>query len=112
MLEQETNAYAVLPASQWRGYKEPPEPPPPMPGTWGDHPPLPSQIELAVQETREGGDPRTVLQILDADPRRPARGGAGAARPDDAIAKSAVIYRTAPDAKNHSLTFIPSYPMT
>ena len=46
VLEQETNAYAVLPASQWRGYKEPPEPPPPAPGTWGDHPPLPSQIEL------------------------------------------------------------------
>ena len=25
VLEQETNAYAVLPASQWRGYREPPE---------------------------------------------------------------------------------------
>lgn len=34
-LEQETNAYAILPPSQWRGYKEPPEPPPPPPGTWG-----------------------------------------------------------------------------
>jgi len=67
VLEQETNAYAVLPSSQWRGYKEPPEPPAPMPGTWGDHPPLPSQIELAVQETREGGDPCTVLRILEAD---------------------------------------------
>jgi hypothetical protein len=71
VLEQETNAYAVLPSSQWRGYKEPPEPPAPMPGTWGDHPPLPSQIELAVQETREGGDPRTVLQILEADQHDP-----------------------------------------
>src|SRR5262249_21642623 len=46
MLEQETNAYAVLPASQWHGYKEPPEAPAPVAGTWGDHPPLPSQIEL------------------------------------------------------------------
>jgi DNA-binding transcriptional regulator YhcF (GntR family) len=27
VLEQETNAYAVLPESQWRGYRPPPEPP-------------------------------------------------------------------------------------
>ena len=25
MLEQDTNAYAILPSSQWRGYSEPPE---------------------------------------------------------------------------------------
>src|SRR5208283_5044657 len=37
-LEQETNAYAILPSSQWRGYVEPPEAPPPQSGTWGDHP--------------------------------------------------------------------------
>lgn len=67
VLEQQTNAYAVLPPSQWRGYKESPEPPAPMSGTWGDHPPLPSQIEQAVIERREGGGLRTVVQILDAD---------------------------------------------
>jgi hypothetical protein len=67
VLEQETNAYAVLPPSHWRGYKEPPEPPAPMPGTWGDHPPLPSQIEQAIIEQREGGGMRSVLQILGAD---------------------------------------------
>jgi hypothetical protein len=66
-LEQETNAYAVLPPSQWRGYKEPPEPPPPAPGTWGEHPPLPSQIELADIERRAGGGMRTMLQILGSD---------------------------------------------
>ena len=27
MLEQETNAYGLLPESQWRGYRPPPEPP-------------------------------------------------------------------------------------
>jgi hypothetical protein len=27
MLEQQSNAYAVLPESQWRGYRPPPEPP-------------------------------------------------------------------------------------
>ena len=67
-LEQETNAYAVLPASQWRGYKEPPEPPAPMPGTWGDHPPLPSQLDQAITELRDGGGMRTAIGMLDADP--------------------------------------------
>ena len=71
VLEQETNAYAVLPPSQWRGYREPPGPPPPAPGTWGDHPPLPSQIEQAVIEQQEGGCARTVIQILDSDPGDP-----------------------------------------
>jgi hypothetical protein len=36
-LEQETNAYAILPSSQWPGFIEPPEAPPPQAGTWGDH---------------------------------------------------------------------------
>jgi hypothetical protein len=67
-LEQETNAYAVLPPSQWRGYKEPPEPPPPMPGTWGDHPPLPSVVAQAAEERKAGGGMRDMLRILDADP--------------------------------------------
>ena len=71
MLEQETNAYAVLPPSQWRGYKEPPEPPPPAPGTWGDHPPLPSLLEQAAAERRDGGGMRTVIRILDSDPGDP-----------------------------------------
>jgi hypothetical protein len=44
VLEQQTNAYAVLPASQWRGYREPPEAPPPAPGTWGNPPPMPSLL--------------------------------------------------------------------
>jgi hypothetical protein len=68
VLEQETNAYAVLPPSQWLGYKEPSEPPPPAPGTWGAHPPLPSVLAQAVTEQREGGDLRTVIGILDSDP--------------------------------------------
>jgi hypothetical protein len=33
-LRQESNAYAVLPARQWRGYFRPPDPPPPDPATW------------------------------------------------------------------------------
>lgn len=68
VLEQETNAYAVLPSSQWRGYKEPPEPPPPLSGTWGDHPPLPSVLAQAADEQRASGDLRTAIGILESDP--------------------------------------------
>ena len=67
VLEQETNAYAVLPASQWRGYREPPEPPPPVSGTWGDHPPLPCVVTQAVDEQRHGGSLRSVVGILGSD---------------------------------------------
>jgi hypothetical protein len=86
-LEQETNAYAVLPPSQWRGYKAPPEPPPPAPGTWGDHPPLPSQLDQAVTERHEGGDMRTVINILDCDPSDPL--AAALARLGSTMMKSA-----------------------
>ena len=67
-LEQETNAYAVLPPSQWRGYTPPPEPPPPMPGTWGDHPPLPSVLAQATAERQSGGSPADALRVLESDP--------------------------------------------
>jgi AraC-like DNA-binding protein len=53
VLEQETNAYAVLPASQWRGYREPPEAPPPAPAT---------------AERQAGGAVQGVIGILASDP--------------------------------------------
>ena len=68
VLEQETNAYAVLPASQWRGYREPPEAPPPAAGTWGDHPPLPSLLAQATAERQAGGTMQGMIGILDSDP--------------------------------------------
>ena len=68
VLTQKTNAYAVLPASQWRGYREPPDPPPPASGTWGDHPPLPDVVLQAVEERRHGGGMAGVLSILASDP--------------------------------------------
>lgn len=68
VLEQETNAYAVLPPSQWHGYKEPPEAPPPAPGTWGDHPPLPSVLVQAVEERHAGGSVTAACAILASDP--------------------------------------------
>jgi len=50
VFRQLTNAYAVLPVSQWLGRKTAPEAPAPQSGTWGDHPPLPSVIEQAAAE--------------------------------------------------------------
>jgi hypothetical protein len=68
VLEQETNAYAVLPASQWRGYREPPEAPPPAPGTWGDHPPLADVVTLAASGRRAGDCPQEAIRLLETDP--------------------------------------------
>ena len=65
VLEQETNAYAVLPESQWRGYRPPAEPPGPAPGTWGDPPPMLSAVAQAALE----GDLAGKVQALAGDPK-------------------------------------------
>jgi len=65
VLRQLSNAYAILPASQWRGYVPEPEAPAPHPATWGATPPLPSCLEAA-------GDASTYaarLATLELDPR-------------------------------------------
>jgi hypothetical protein len=68
VLEQDTNAYAVLPASQWRGYRPPQEAPSPWPEAWGATPPLPCQLDQAAEEMRQGGSMRTAIGILGCDP--------------------------------------------
>lgn len=68
MLQQETNAYAVLPPSQWRGYREPPE----LnvhPSEWGAVPPLPALIEQARAAQEQGDSMVTILRNLGDDPR-------------------------------------------
>ena len=65
VLEQETNAYAVLPESQWRGYRSPQETPGPAPGTWGDPPPMLSAVAQATLESDLAGK----VQALAADPK-------------------------------------------
>ena len=65
VLTQETNAYAVLPESHWRGYRPPQEPPAPLPGTWGDPPPLPSALAQAALE----GDLAGKVHVLASDPK-------------------------------------------
>jgi hypothetical protein len=67
-LEQDTNAYGLIPPAQWLGFRDAPEPPPPEPDTWGATPPLPSVLEQATEELRHGGD-RAVQAILESDPQ-------------------------------------------
>jgi len=64
-LVQRTNAYAVLPATQWLGYTPPPESPPPAPGTWGDPARMPDALTEAMIEQRTTGDPASVLRVLE-----------------------------------------------
>ena len=80
-LKQESNAYAVLPSSQWNGFSEPPPAPPPAAGTWGDHPPLPSALDLASIVRREGGSLSAQIAALEGDEGDPlARALAGLGR--------------------------------
>jgi hypothetical protein len=80
-LTQESNAYAVLPSSQWNGFSEPPVAPPPEAGTWGDHPPLPGGLDLAATLIREGGSLTAQIAALESDDGNPlARALAGLGR--------------------------------
>jgi hypothetical protein len=66
VLAQETNAYAVLPEGQWRGYRAPPEPPAPAAGTkLGDPAPMLSAVAQAALE----GDLAGKVQALASDPK-------------------------------------------
>src|SRR5271154_3222067 len=68
ILEQDTNAYGILPSSQWLGYVEPPEAPPPQSGTWGDHPcGMREPLTEAVIEQRQGGSTEAVIRQLELD---------------------------------------------
>lgn len=69
ILRQITNAYAILPPTQWRGYTDFETPEPPHPTTWGATPPLPSLIEQATSDIRDGDSARSIVKRLDADPR-------------------------------------------
>jgi hypothetical protein len=67
-LKQITNAYFLLPPTQWRGLDLPPEPPPPDSGTWGDHPPLADLMTQAQDDRRDGGSMGAALAVLELDP--------------------------------------------
>ncbi len=69
VLRQETNAYGILPATQWRGYAPQPEAPAPTGDTWGATPPLPDAITLACHEAAQGLP--AMVRELEADERDP-----------------------------------------
>src|SRR3954447_13544324 len=66
-LRQRTNAYGLLPPSQWRGYRNT-DPPPPDPATLGAPERVPHPIEAAVAELTHG-QRMASLVALEADPR-------------------------------------------
>lgn len=69
VLRQETNAYAILPPSQWIGYLESAvAPEPPHPSTWGACPPLPSLVEQAAMHAKDGDSMKSIVSHLEADP--------------------------------------------
>ena len=73
-MAQDTNAYAIVPPSQWRGFHPPADPPAPQPGTWGDHPPMPDALGRAAEELKAGGTLDTILHALDMSDGNPAAG--------------------------------------
>jgi hypothetical protein len=67
-LRQESNAYGLLPASQWRGFRPPPEAPRPLAGTWGDPARVLGMVDQADEARRAGGTMRDKIGILATDP--------------------------------------------
>jgi hypothetical protein len=70
-LAQDTNAYAILPPTQWRGYRPPAEPPAPDPATWGACPALPDAVTAAALERQAGGTVASMVRELESDPGDP-----------------------------------------
>ncbi|MBV8476525.1 MAG: hypothetical protein JOZ36_07665 [Acidobacteria bacterium] len=71
-LRQRTNAYVLLPPSQWLGLDpQPAEAPVPETGTWGDHPPLPDAFDQAIDQRKQGASIDTTLTILEEDTTNP-----------------------------------------
>lgn len=66
-LRQQSNAYAVLTCSHWRGYCAPAPAPLPRPGTWGDHPPM-NAINEALAAGRLGCSIADRVTALQSDP--------------------------------------------
>jgi hypothetical protein len=64
---QDTNSYVVLPPARWRGYVEPPAHGI-HPTEWGAVPPLPSLIDAARADMKDGASMAAVVSRLDTDP--------------------------------------------
>jgi hypothetical protein len=86
LMRQISNAYAVLPTSQWKGYKAPPEPPAPAPSCWGARPP-----EDHYAEAKTSKDDWARLAALEAE----AATGSGIARIHAADLRRRLLYSSA-----------------
>lgn len=84
---QVSNAYAVLPSSQWRGWVEPP---PPDAIAWGATPPLACGLDAAAAAIRSGEGQQFTLRLLETSD------------PDDPLAQSvARLWRLRDRGTNH-----------
>jgi hypothetical protein len=70
-LKQISNAYMLLPPTQWRGVEIPPEAPPPDPETWGATPPLPDVMTQAIDDRQHGASVNAALTVLEQDDNEP-----------------------------------------
>jgi DNA-binding transcriptional ArsR family regulator len=69
VLAQERNAYVILAETMWKGYRAAPAvPTAPEPGTWGDHPPVPTALAQAALDHHGGLCRDTILTTLESDP--------------------------------------------
>jgi hypothetical protein len=67
-LEQDTNAYAILPPTQWRGFRPTPRTPKPEPGTSGEHPPQATGWALAAEMVRDHLTTEAMRTLVGRDP--------------------------------------------
>ena len=66
---QQTNAYAILPATGWHDFQPPrDEPPAPHPDTWGKPPAMPSILAAAAMERHAGGGLKAAIHVLEFGP--------------------------------------------
>jgi len=66
-LEQTSNAYAVLPPSNWVGYRPPAEPPPPDPSSLGAHPPDRHGLDAVAEMMGDGVKGEPIQRELEKD---------------------------------------------
>ena len=61
LMRQISNLYGVIPSSSWRGFKRPPDPPPPDPSAWGKTPPM------TMADAKAAGGRDGLVTYLEAD---------------------------------------------
>jgi len=86
LMRQISSAYHVCSTANWKGYKAPPEPPKPDPGTWGARPP-----DNPYADAKAAHDDWARLAALDAE----AALGSGVARVHANVLRRRLLYSSA-----------------